>query len=632
MQRFLFILGVSLCAGMGSLTEHPQTSNKWWLEQEGFFGNLAQTQSSSHSSIRKIHPVFEDPGRSFDGSTDFMDIGTSSNSTEGHFISQQLGGDGFSFYANIKLSELRPWTRFFDFGDPTNVNNIAAGTIEDSDKIYFEVHSNGAHVLMHGGDLKVEVGKANSWLFVVKPDGAMEIWRDGYLIKEHTGIPVARVDRPNLFIGKPSFIHPDQQDSYFKGEMEDIKVFNAAIDWALVTPAKKAEAWPGLTNGDFDPEQQTYQIDTYSEGVPFGWISRGKTFLATARGVGLLGGPIPDEPAGKLFAALDGKQSELRQVMGFLEKGKTYWVAFRTAHAIDKPNRLDVHVDEDRLLDAMVLGNGEWTEQLISFRATRSDHKAELIFKNPGLLTGAGQGDTVFIGDVRVSDFPDCYEKFHGQSTCNTGDAQTTKLSEVSEAECRQHCEKEDCKFLLYDPITYEGGTYCEIYPDCGVITSYYGGEAGTLFRRMPCALGGMMSPAAAKTYHLPTDPSQAEPIDGEGYGNASSANSSHHGNSSRSNSSYSNSSMAANYYYANAESANPLIGAGPTRAREEGSSERGVTDVEHFAYPGTVAGEGHGVMSGQPQPVVGKHSAALPNEVDFPAAPQASDLGLHNT
>jgi len=551
----------------------------------------------------------------FNGHTDYMDIGKSG--TEGnhththHFISEDLGGDGFSFFARVRVTKLTPWARIFDFGSPDGKYNIMAGLRGDSDNIVFEVHNGDNHILTY---ITITVDHENAYLFVVKENGNMQIWRDGYLLKQQSadGMDVKRVERDNLFIGKPDFMHEDGDDSYFRGSIEDIKVFNSAVDWSAVTEERGTSTWPGLTNGDFDPEQETYQISTYSKAIPFGWIARGTTELCTARGVEMLGGTIPEEPAGKLFVGIE-KHSELRQTIDYLTKGKTYWIFFRAGislHNKEELPRLSVLIDDDPYLDALSLGAGEWTEQLISFVADRSDGKAEIIFKNSEDMDGH-----VFIGDVKVSDFPNCYEKLSAQTMCvhDSSDPSVISFEGHKEDQCREECEKRDCQFLLFDPVTYEGSSHCAIYPDCGVTTEYYDGQAGVLFRRMPCAVGGMMSPAAAKTYTLPQE--HLAHHNSEHVGN----DTAHHHHSNHSDhSNHSNSSMADQYYYENTESVDPLVGPGPYHSRDEGSSVNGKATVEHFAHGGTSSSQGS--------------SHSLANEVDFPAALSAKDLGLHNT
>merc|ERR1719263_2250299 len=104
-------------------------------------------------------------------------------------------------------------------------------------------------------------------------------------------------------------------------------------------------------------------------------------------------------------------------------------------------------------------------------------------------------------------------------------------------------------------------------------MTSYYGGEQGNLFERLPCAAGGAMSPDAAKTYQLPKDRSK-DPIPGEGTANLSNASSSFY-----------NHTHEAQYYYANQQSADPIVGKAHYHARDEASSDGGSKSVQHFKY-----------------------------------------------
>merc|ERR1719375_2188670 len=100
--------------------------------------------------------------------------------------------------------------------------------------------------------------------------------------------------RPNLFIGKANWLHPDKSDKPFDGTIHDIKIFNQAVDWSAVTRWRPAIVWGGLTNGDF---KQTPQRPTkFNQRTPSGWESQGTVLLASADGVRTLGGPPPTDP------------------------------------------------------------------------------------------------------------------------------------------------------------------------------------------------------------------------------------------------------------------------------------------------------------------------------------------------
>lgn len=461
----------------------------------------------------KPKPIFADAGGDFDGSATFVNLKEKG-------LSIKLG-PGFSFFAKIKYTKLNSWSRIFDFGYPTNKYNVMAGNIAETAMMFFEVHpadEDATPISMHSRDVMINVNEENAYLFVIKETGMMEIWRDGYRLLEKTGVPLPVVDRPNLFIGKPNWQHPGGNDELFSGSIRDIRIFNQAVEWDAVSEQKTAVLWPGLINGIFATAIETTPVQWTAHRPPFGWDAEGDVTLATLDGVKTLGGPLAnDGNEEELAVALMKGGSEIRQYVQLLQRGKKYWVSFDASAAEGTEALMSITVDDEEYISGVDFDHDEFSNQYFAFVAIRKDGKALLKFKNTSPESSSEEGEghsAVFVRNVRISDAPHCYKLFKSQAKCVHEEGalkEVKKEKGMTEVQCRKMCEDAKCLYMMFDPVTYSGSTYCEIYPDCNMMSMYYGGEAGHLYARVPCAAGGHMSPEAAKLYRLPVSPEAAK-------------------------------------------------------------------------------------------------------------------------
>merc|ERR1719487_187367 len=76
--------------------------------------------------------------------------------------------------------------------------------------------------------------------------------------------------------------------------------------------------------------------------------------------------------------------------------------------------------------------------------------------------------------------------------------------------DCRKKCEDISCPFMLYDPVSFkdDGKSICDIYMTCRKVAVFYGGKYGSLYQRLPCAMGGTLFQEEAIKYPLPDAPS----------------------------------------------------------------------------------------------------------------------------
>lgn len=205
-----------------------------------------------------------------------------------------------------------------------------------------------------------------------------------------------------------------------------------------------------------------------------------------------------------LYVALESSGSILKQTLRMLNKGTKYWVYFIAATSKGDEALLSVSVGSEEYIAGVSFATDVFSKQYFAFVATRDDGMAILQFRNTAPAKHFAK-PRVFLGDVRVSDAPHCYAKYQAQAKCiNSDPKEMFKFKNENETSCRASCERHRCSFMLFDPVTVEGYSYCEIYPDCATMAMYYGGSSGTLFKRQPCVAGGVMSPEAAITYHLP--------------------------------------------------------------------------------------------------------------------------------
>lgn len=459
----------------------------------------------------KAMPLFVDPGQVF----------TSTAATQLNLAAKGLNvkmGPSFSFYAKVKYTKINPWARIFDFGNAGDKGNIVSGIIPpemsglppDQAMLMFEYHPENpeaAVIQLHSHDLRVKIGEEHAYLFTIDEKGRMCIWADGYMIVEKSGIPVEQAYRPFLLIGDANFNHPGfSKDGPFEGEIKDVRVFNASVTWSSVSTDQEAIVWPGLENGMFAlrNEQGLGGTNTYMEKPPFGWMGQGSVIMATAGGVKDLGGPKPEDDS-QLYCMLQDSGAGIKQWVRYLTSGAQYWVAFLASAGQGTDSLLTVSVDGQEYVTGADYDNTEFSTQWFSFVSTRPDGKALLEFKNDSPSLGKG-ATKLFIGNIRISDAPACYKRFKAQSKCihEKGTHGTKYASGATEAACRKFCEDMRCTFMLFDPVSFKGESTCEIYPDCNMMSTYYGGETGQLYSRVPCAAGGFMAPEVAQFYRMP--------------------------------------------------------------------------------------------------------------------------------
>merc|ERR1719181_2263519 len=76
--------------------------------------------------------------------------------------------------------------------------------------------------------------------------------------------------------------------------------------------------------------------------------------------------------------------------------------------------------------------------------------------------------------------------------------------------QCRKKCEEISCHFMLFDPVSFSDDRHsiCDIYMTCKRVAVFYGGKFGSVYQRVPCAMGGTLFQEEAVKYPLPDVPS----------------------------------------------------------------------------------------------------------------------------
>lgn len=172
------------------------------------------------SSTERLTPAIAYPGRQFIGSPrDFDNLADK-------FPGVMLGG-AFSIAFTCRFDSLNRWSRIIDFGDGEEAGNVFIANRNNSGGLAFHIWVNDRECRLTVENMIVE-GEKHSFLCTVSSSGRMRMYKEGQMVGENRrGMPPALVPRGSLLVGKSNW----SRDAPFHGEVSNIAVWNAVVDW-----------------------------------------------------------------------------------------------------------------------------------------------------------------------------------------------------------------------------------------------------------------------------------------------------------------------------------------------------------------------------------------------------------------
>nr|WP_321408005.1 LamG-like jellyroll fold domain-containing protein [uncultured Carboxylicivirga sp.] len=149
----------------------------------------------------------------FDGIDDYIDLGDWENG----------GAMSITFWA--RWDDFNNYSRVIDLANGSSNANIIVSNYQTAGKFFFQIYSTSTK----GVTSSSYIITASSWDFysaTVSDNGVMRIYKNGVLVNELTnGVVPAQVLRTKQYVARSNFL----QDGYFKGAIDDIRIFNHTL-------------------------------------------------------------------------------------------------------------------------------------------------------------------------------------------------------------------------------------------------------------------------------------------------------------------------------------------------------------------------------------------------------------------
>ncbi|CAK0863997.1 unnamed protein product, partial [Prorocentrum cordatum] len=225
---------------------HLYVGRSAWARDAPFHGRIEDLQvwgavvNWDTTEVQRVplKPSMFYDGREYEGDEcDWDDLGS-------RFGHTPLGGSGLSVGFAARWRSLKRWSRIIDFGNGPGTENIVVANKGTSTTLVFNVWDGRQEHGLQVPDA-IEVGRLQRFLCTVDAFGHMQVFRDGELLatgggargrQDHGGCP-CRAARGFLYVARSHW----DRDEAFHGEIRDLKVWNAVVDWT-----GRAEAAQGL--------------------------------------------------------------------------------------------------------------------------------------------------------------------------------------------------------------------------------------------------------------------------------------------------------------------------------------------------------------------------------------------------
>lgn len=149
----------------------------------------------------------------FDGIDDYIDLGDWENG----------GAMSITFWA--RWDAFNNYSRIIDLANGSSNANIIVSNYQTAGKFFFQIYSTSTK----GVTSSSYIITASSWDFysaTVSDNGVMRIYKNGVLVNElANGVVPAQVLRTKQYVARSNF----SQDGYFKGAIDDIRIFNHTL-------------------------------------------------------------------------------------------------------------------------------------------------------------------------------------------------------------------------------------------------------------------------------------------------------------------------------------------------------------------------------------------------------------------
>ncbi len=150
----------------------------------------------------------------FDGVDDYIDLGDWENG----------GPMTITFWA--RWNAFNNYSRIIDLGNGASADNIIVSNYQMTNKLFFQIYGTTTKAIPSYYNILTP----NTWDFYtakVDENGLMRIYKNGVFQTEHQqGVTPNVVTRTRQYIARSNF----PQDGYFKGAIDDVRIYNAALD------------------------------------------------------------------------------------------------------------------------------------------------------------------------------------------------------------------------------------------------------------------------------------------------------------------------------------------------------------------------------------------------------------------
>jgi hypothetical protein len=173
----------------------------------------------------------------FDGQDDYIDLGDWING----------GATTITFWA--RWDAFHNYSRIVDLGNGSSSDNIIVSNYQQGGRLFWQVYSTSTQSLTSTDNILTP----NRWDFyavTVDEAGLFKMYQNAILVAENTGVVPRQLNRTEQFIGKSNF----SQDGYFQGLIDDVRIYNKALDEAEVATVNNSVP---TNNGSIIPINNT---------------------------------------------------------------------------------------------------------------------------------------------------------------------------------------------------------------------------------------------------------------------------------------------------------------------------------------------------------------------------------------
>lgn len=217
----------------------------WWKFDETEGSNASDSSGKNYTGKLVGNPKWQPTGGKiggallFDGNDDYIELPIGS-------LLSTLSSGTFAIWVNWS-GEGEIWQRIFDFGNDTNVYMFLTPRMAEPGQMYFSMTTKGGSGAAEPSQLKAPSTLATGWHHIsVVIDGVsrtMQLYLDGVSIAsgKAAALPADLGNTTNNWLGKSQY----SWDPYFKGSLDDFRIYNYALPEAEIAAIYSGKELPG---------------------------------------------------------------------------------------------------------------------------------------------------------------------------------------------------------------------------------------------------------------------------------------------------------------------------------------------------------------------------------------------------